>query len=695
MLRDDLLEHVPDLGHHRLDVLLGRLDVLGGLPLDEPAHDERLEELERHQLGQAALVQPELRAGHGASAAAVVEQCVDRLLEHPLLVVDDDLRRPEVEQALQPVVPVDDAPVEVVEVARREAAAVELHHRAELWRDHGDGLEDHPLGPVRRDDERVDDLQPLDRPLLLLTLGGADRLAERPGLLVEVEILEQVADRLGAHTAAEVDAEPVRGAEPLLQLAEDLLVVDDQLRLELAEQPPRLLEPAHGVDGRVARVLPARLDVEVHLAHLQRPLHDGVEILLLDLPIRPQAEVVRELAHGGGVRVGRHLLEHLAEEAVAELARPLDLLLVDVRNDLGVVARELVAVQLRVGDPLDALRDGALLRPGGLLHLLAERRKRVPDLHRSLRDLVELSRRQPAVVADGGVPDELADLLRVLGRDLLGEVGDHAAKQIAGLRQRRQPLLLGPVGEAARPEVVVLVEVALLAAREVVPPALQPLLERRELLVAIDVDLLRRALDLLLELVQVALALLDVDVRDDRRGEVQDLLELARRDVEQVADAARHALEEPDVRDGRREVDVAHAFPPDLLARHLDAAALADDALVADALVLPAVALPVPSRTEDALAEEPVALRLQGPVVDGLGLRDLARGPVADLLAGRKPDPDGIEVIDVDQVGVPFALALDRIPARADSGGRTAAASAARSGRPSRAFAVRGGFTHP
>ena len=53
MLGDDLLEHVPDLRDHRLDVLLRRLDVLDGLPLDEPAHDERLEELERHQLRQA------------------------------------------------------------------------------------------------------------------------------------------------------------------------------------------------------------------------------------------------------------------------------------------------------------------------------------------------------------------------------------------------------------------------------------------------------------------------------------------------------------------------------------------------------------------------------------------------------------------------------------------------------------------
>src|SRR5690606_39369587 len=64
------------------------------------------------------------RARHRTAAAAVVEQRVDGLLQHPLLVVDDDLRCTEVEEPLETVVPVDDAAVQVVEVGGREAAAV-------------------------------------------------------------------------------------------------------------------------------------------------------------------------------------------------------------------------------------------------------------------------------------------------------------------------------------------------------------------------------------------------------------------------------------------------------------------------------------------------------------------------------------------------------------------------------------------
>src|SRR5437867_1222916 len=80
------------------------------------------------------------RRGDRAGAAAVVEQRIDRLLQHPRLVVDDDLGRAEVEQPLQPVVPVDDAAVQVVQVARGEPAAVQLHHRAQLRGDDRDRL---------------------------------------------------------------------------------------------------------------------------------------------------------------------------------------------------------------------------------------------------------------------------------------------------------------------------------------------------------------------------------------------------------------------------------------------------------------------------------------------------------------------------------------------------------------------------
>ena len=153
---------------------LARLDVVGDALVDELAHDERLEEFERHLLGQAALVQLELRADDDhraagvvdalaeqvlaeaallalehvgqaleamvagahdrAAATAVVDQRIARLLEHPLLVADDDLRRAELEQPLQTVVAIDDAPIQVVQVGSRKATTVQLDHRPQVGR---------------------------------------------------------------------------------------------------------------------------------------------------------------------------------------------------------------------------------------------------------------------------------------------------------------------------------------------------------------------------------------------------------------------------------------------------------------------------------------------------------------------------------------------------------------------------------
>src|SRR5690606_6808072 len=123
-----------------------------------------------------------------------------------LLVVDDDLGSAEVEKPLEAVVAVDDAAVQVVEVARREAATVELDHGTQVRRDDRDGVEDHALGAVLRGEERVDDLEALEGTSLALPAARRDDLAQRLGLRLEVEGLQPLLDRGGTHRALEVVA---------------------------------------------------------------------------------------------------------------------------------------------------------------------------------------------------------------------------------------------------------------------------------------------------------------------------------------------------------------------------------------------------------------------------------------------------------------------------------------------------------
>ncbi len=282
MLLDDLLQEVPDLRLLQLDHLLGRLDRRDQPLLLELVVDERLEQLERHLLRQPALVElqlgpddddraarivdalpqevlaepallplervgerlqrPVVGAAQDAAAAPVVEQGVDGLLKHPFFVSDDDFRGAQLEELLQPVVAVDDAPVQIVQVGRREAAAVERHEGPQLRRDDRNHVEDHPLRLVPRLAEGVDDLEPLGELQALLGRG----LGLHPGAHFERELLDahppqELLDRLGAHLGDELVA-VLLAQLPVALFREELLLleggvggIDDDVRLEVQD----------------------------------------------------------------------------------------------------------------------------------------------------------------------------------------------------------------------------------------------------------------------------------------------------------------------------------------------------------------------------------------------------------------------------------------------------------------------------
>ena len=268
---------------------------------------------------------------------------------------------------------------------------------------------------------------------------------------------------------------------------------------------------------------------------------------------------------------------------------------------------------------------------------------------------------------DVEVLDELLDRLRAHGAlEVLAVAVDELAVEhlvddqlLGGQLGEGGPDLLEPV-QLTLGAVAELTHLALAAVADLAPDVglgalLFQLLEvgfellrtRLEVGVALILDGLALHDHLGLERGQLVVPHLVVHGGDDVGREVDDLLEILRRQVEQVAQTRRHTLEVPDVRDGRGQLDMAHPLATHLGAGHLDAAALADDALEADALVLAAVALPVASRSEDLLAEQAVLLRLQRAVVDGLRLLDLAEGPVTDVVRGGKADAEFIEEVDV------------------------------------------------
>ena len=91
MLFDDLFEHVPDLRTHALDHALRALDVVREAAVDELLHHERLEELERHFFGQAALVQLERRTDDDDRTARVVDALAEQVLPEAALLAFENV----------------------------------------------------------------------------------------------------------------------------------------------------------------------------------------------------------------------------------------------------------------------------------------------------------------------------------------------------------------------------------------------------------------------------------------------------------------------------------------------------------------------------------------------------------------------------------------------------------------------------
>src|SRR5579871_2293334 len=158
-------------------------------------------------------------------------------------------------------------------------------------------------------------------------------------------------------------------------------------------------------------------------------------------------------------------------------------------------------------------------------------------------------------------------------------------------------------------------------------------------------------------LIELALALVADDfgtlqfgnlagVDNDEGFEIENALQFAQRDVEQVADAARQTFEEPDVGAGAGEFDVPQSLAADAGERDFDAALIADYAAMLHALVLTAETLPVGYRTENARAEQPVALGVEGAVVESLRLGDLTMRPATDLFRRGERNADGIKIRD-------------------------------------------------
>ncbi len=227
MLLNDFFENIEDLIMLTFNETLGCLNVLRKLEIHEAFLHERLEEFESHGLGKTTLMELEGGANNNdrtarvidsltqkvlteatllalehvrdrlqravsctlnrAATPTVVEQCVNSFLKHPLLVVHHDLRSVQIEHALETIVAVDNSTVQIVQIRGRETATIELHHRTQIRRDHRERIKNHGFRSSLRVQERVDDLNALERAGLALSRTILDLVEKKLVLGLQIE----------------------------------------------------------------------------------------------------------------------------------------------------------------------------------------------------------------------------------------------------------------------------------------------------------------------------------------------------------------------------------------------------------------------------------------------------------------------------------------------------------------------------
>src|SRR6202035_4654571 len=89
---------------------------------------------------------------------------------------------------------------------------------------------------------------------------------------------------------------------------------------------------------------------------------------------------------------------------------------------------------------------------------------------------------------------------------------------------------------------------------------------------------------------------------------------------------------------------MAESLAADFAERNFDAALIADHSAMLHPLVFSAQAFPVRDGAENLGAEQAVALRLEGAVIDGFRLGDFTVRPRTDFFRTRQADANGIKI---------------------------------------------------
>ena len=268
---DNFVQDIPNDSFFALNHFLRGFDGGGQATQFQLAVDERFEQLQRHFLRQTALMQTQVwtygdyrttgvvntlteqvltettlltfdhigqrfqrtfvRTGDRTTATTVIQQGVNRFLQHTFFVAYDDIWRSQIQQTLQTVVTVNDATIQIVQVRSRETTTIQRYQRTQIWRQNRQNGQDHPLWLVARLYERFQQLDTLGQLLTLgFGVGFVQLFAQSFTLLLQIHALQQGLDSFRTHLRVEFVTE-------LFQRVQILLFSQDLLTFQVGHTP--------------------------------------------------------------------------------------------------------------------------------------------------------------------------------------------------------------------------------------------------------------------------------------------------------------------------------------------------------------------------------------------------------------------------------------------------------------------------
>ena len=254
---DNFVQDIPNDSFFALNHFLSGFDGGGQATQFQLAVDERFEQLQRHFLRQTALMQTQVwtygdyrttgvvntlteqvltettlftfdhigqrfqrtfvGTGDRTTATTVIQQGVDRFLQHTFFVSYDDVRRSQIQQTFQTVVTVNDATIQIVQVRSRKTTAIQRNQRTQIWRQNRQNGQDHPLRLVARLNEGFQQLNALGQLFTLgFGVGFVQLFTQLLALLLQVHAFQQGLNSFGAHLRVEFVTELFQRVQVLL-----------------------------------------------------------------------------------------------------------------------------------------------------------------------------------------------------------------------------------------------------------------------------------------------------------------------------------------------------------------------------------------------------------------------------------------------------------------------------------------------